>query len=140
MKKILISIALVLLMVLAWPLLAFSAWNVYDWMKFKRHYGDYMSWKRNGGPFQAAYLEPLNLDRHRDGMVSDLSGEEILKKFPFLTEGGTFLAPNSYKAQYLRHARTDAPGLKVLWFRPEDGWDWCIEIQDGKATVNVIKG
>ena len=141
MKKLLITAGLVLLMLIAWPCLLYSAWNVHDWVKFQRHYGDYMSWKRHGGPFKAAYVEPLTLDRHRDSMVAGLSSEEALrKKFPFLTGGDTYEGRDSYKAEYLRNARAHAPGLQVLWFNPGDGWDWCIELCDGEATVNVIKG
>ena len=113
--------------------------RVRDWIRVNRHYKEYAAWKKQGGPMQADFREPLMLDSNRDSMVRDLSYDQIVEKFPFLVDGDRF-STDSCKGEYLRNFRSRYPEIEVLWFKEEDTFDWCIEVDGDEAWVNLIKG
>jgi hypothetical protein len=131
------------LLCIATLLLAAAFWisnpQMRDWIKFRVYYRDYLTWKREGGPVRPHFYEPLMLDRNRDGMVRNLSPEQAIAKYPFLVDGDEFPA-DSYKGEYLRAARKENPRIKILWFKKEDGFDLCVEIDDAGAVIRLIKG
>ena len=137
-KRRLLLIAVILLMFSVTAISPFVVVEVRNWMKL-REYPEYVAWKKNGGAFRLAYLEPLGLDGKRDRLVAGLSYEQVNNKFPGLTDG-TQYPPNSYKGEYLKHLRDRSPDARLLWLRPEDDFDYCVQIEQGEATLVLVKG
>lgn len=116
-----------------------SSYEVRDWVKFRLFYRDYLAWKEQGGLIREGLYEPLKLDRYRDGMVKGLSYDQILSKFPFLVDGDQYPL-DSYKGEYLKWLRSENPEAEVLWFSREDGFDYCVRIDDKEVEICLIKG
>ncbi len=138
-KVILVAAAAPVLAGIAVIVTCAASYEARDWLKFRVYYGSYVAWKKNGGPIRSHFYEPLMLDRHRDSMVSGLSYEQILAKFPFLVDGDRY-PPASYKGEYLREVRKESPEARVLWFRQEDEFDWCVYLDGSRKEIRLIKG
>jgi len=133
------TLGILLIILLLFGVLLYYNIDFRDWVTFNWEYPDYLNWKKIGGKMENTYFEPMGLDRYRDEIVEGLSYEEILKKLPFLTNGDTY-PTDSYKGSYLKERRRENQNIRILWFRKIDGFDWCIEIDNDKNEINLIKG
>ena len=108
--------------------------------KTRLDYREYAHWVDTGGTATEHIFSGLTLDPCRDDAVRGLDRQQLMVKFQFLVDHGTFAA-NGYKGTSIRSE--EHPGLAgILWFSRADGFDWCVLVdQDpSRNSLRLVKG